>query len=492
MDNVEHRRKEFANKDSGCKNTSHNDESSTDGKMEEQRDEDKKAERRGLSLLTYIADELKRDYMLEHNEKKLKERRKRVYTFVKTPKELEKFLLFGFLLCFDVFLFIFTFLPLRLLLAAFTVLRRLCSSTHRNLLDPVQKIDILKAIILVTVISLMQYIDTSVIYHVVRIQSVIKLYVVYNMLDMADKLLASFGQDVLDALYWTATEPRGRKREHVGILPHLILSLVYVSLHTLLNLAQAIVLNVAINSFNKALLTIMISNQFIEIKSSVFKRFEKNNLFQMSCSDARERFHYLILLLVVGLRNLTEYDWNLEYAYRSFAPFAAVVIGSEFLVDWFKHAFITKFNNIQPEVYTMYRTFLAKNILHSKHDTVFTGHTDQVSRRMGFTALPLAVLLIKIIGQCVHLSGWRGILFATLAYFCLCALKLLISIRIFGKASEYVKDEVKIVGDSSNERIYNPSWSFEPLSSVQEIHGGFNSDTKLFSSRTSVVGESSF
>ena len=29
----------------------------------------------------------------------------------------------------------------------------------------------------------------------------------------------------------------------------------------MLNLAQAIVLNVAINSFNKALLTIMISNQ---------------------------------------------------------------------------------------------------------------------------------------------------------------------------------------------------------------------------------------
>ena len=28
--------------------------------------------------------------MLEHNQQKLKERRKRVYTFVKTPKELEK------------------------------------------------------------------------------------------------------------------------------------------------------------------------------------------------------------------------------------------------------------------------------------------------------------------------------------------------------------------------------------------------------------------
>ncbi len=44
----------------------------------------------GASLLSYIIDEVKRDYMLEFNEKKLRERRKRVYTFMKTPRELEK------------------------------------------------------------------------------------------------------------------------------------------------------------------------------------------------------------------------------------------------------------------------------------------------------------------------------------------------------------------------------------------------------------------
>ena len=44
----------------------------------------------GVSLLSYIVDEVKRDYLLEYNEKKLRERRKRVYTFMKTPRELEK------------------------------------------------------------------------------------------------------------------------------------------------------------------------------------------------------------------------------------------------------------------------------------------------------------------------------------------------------------------------------------------------------------------
>lgn len=46
-------------------------------------------------------------------------------------------------------------------------------------------------------------------------------------------------------------------------------------------LIQATTLNVAFNNHNKVLLIIMMSNNFIEIKGSVFKRFEKNNLFQV-------------------------------------------------------------------------------------------------------------------------------------------------------------------------------------------------------------------
>jgi hypothetical protein len=41
---------------------------------------------------------------------------------------------------------------------------------------------------------------------------------------------------------------------------------------------------VAINSFDHSLITLLISNQFVEIKGAVFKKFEKENLFQMSCA----------------------------------------------------------------------------------------------------------------------------------------------------------------------------------------------------------------
>lgn len=73
-------------------------------------------------------------------------------------------------------------------------------------------------------------VDTSVMYHLVKSQSVIKLYIFYNMLEVGDRLFSAFGQDTIDALLWTATEPRSRssRTRHLGTLPHLLFAVVYV------------------------------------------------------------------------------------------------------------------------------------------------------------------------------------------------------------------------------------------------------------------------
>ena len=39
---------------------------------------------------------------------------------------------------------------------------------------------------------------------------------------VGDRLFSAFGQDTIDALFWTATEPTLRKREHIGVIPHLL------------------------------------------------------------------------------------------------------------------------------------------------------------------------------------------------------------------------------------------------------------------------------
>ena len=50
--------------------------------------------------------------------------------------------------------------------------------------------------------------------------------------------------------------------------------------------------------------------QFVEIKVNVFKRVDKTNLCQITYSDVRERFHYMVLLFFVFVRNMKELQWN--------------------------------------------------------------------------------------------------------------------------------------------------------------------------------------
>lgn len=91
------------------------------------------------------------------------------------------------------------------------------------------------AILLVLGILALQRVDTSIIYHMVRGQSILKLYVIYNMLDIFERLLTSVGQDTLDSLYWLAVdrfcnEPgrRRRKRDAVNLVLHFVISNIYV------------------------------------------------------------------------------------------------------------------------------------------------------------------------------------------------------------------------------------------------------------------------
>ena len=67
-------------------------------------------------------------------------------------------------------------LPFLLLLVCFR---------DRRVLQPAQVCDILKGVILVICYFMMHYVDYSMMYHLIRGQSVIKLYIIYNMLEVS-------------------------------------------------------------------------------------------------------------------------------------------------------------------------------------------------------------------------------------------------------------------------------------------------------------------
>ncbi|KAI1288002.1 Protein TAPT1 -like protein [Halotydeus destructor] len=401
---------------------------------------------REANLWDYINGEVRRGYALENDEQKYIERRERFYSFLKIPLQLEKFLRYGFLQCADAFLFVFTLLPLRFVMSTWflisrpvkNLLRGRSVASSNQVLHPSETCDFLKGIIVIVAAFLMSYVDTSVLYHNIKTQSVMKLYIFFNMLDVADKLFSSFGQDILDALFWTATEPRSKKRESLTITPHLAMAVGYVFLHTVLVLLQATCLNVAINSKNKALLTIMMSNNFVELKGFVFKKFEKNNLFHMSCSDARERFCYIILLFVVFIQTLKEYNWS-EVQMMVLLEDCVYILLAEVLVDWTKHAFITRFNDIPIDIYSSYKISLAYDLAASKLKSAFSDHSDIVSRRMGFIPLPLGVLVFRIVSGAFPMYTYYVMTCGILLFLVLLSMKCWINIMILGQACEYIE-----------------------------------------------------
>uniref|UniRef100_A0A803TE66 Transmembrane anterior posterior transformation 1 n=1 Tax=Anolis carolinensis TaxID=28377 RepID=A0A803TE66_ANOCA len=423
-----------------------------------------------LSLFRFINAELTRGYFLEHNEAKYTERRERVYTCMRIPRELEKLMIFGIFLCLDAFLYVFTLLPLRVFLAVFRFITLPCYGLReRRLLQPAQVCDIFKGVILVICYFMMHYVDYSMMYHLIRGQSVIKLYIIYNMLEVADRLFSSFGQDILDALYWTATEPKERKRAHIGVIPHFFMAVLYVFLHAILIMVQATTLNVAFNSHNKSLLTIMMSNNFVEIKGSVFKKFEKNNLFQMSNSDIKERFTNYVLLLIVCLRNMEQFSWNPDHLWVLF-PDVCMVIASEIAVDIVKHAFITKFNDITADVYSEYRASLAFDLVSSRQKNV--------SDRMKMTSY---TNLIRVVTSSVKVQGVLAYACVVLFYCGLISLKVLNSIVLLGKSCQYVKEA------NMEEKLFNPPPTGTPGKPLGKPQSKYKSsqEEKLPSSVTS-------
>jgi len=73
-----------------------------------------------------------RGYMLEHDEERYSARRQKIYAFVRIPRELECFMVYGIMQCADSFLYIQTFLPVRFILAIWSLLTRSIATCLRR------------------------------------------------------------------------------------------------------------------------------------------------------------------------------------------------------------------------------------------------------------------------------------------------------------------------------------------------------------------------
>ncbi|ODQ52604.1 DUF747-domain-containing protein [Saitoella complicata NRRL Y-17804] len=333
-------------------------------------------------------------------------KQERVSNFLKIPGALEEVMAFGWLVCLDAFLYTFTILPLRFLLALPSLFSSLLSytpippipSSPPSHLKTSQKHDLLRFLLVLLSTSFLSLFDASKMYHTIRGQASIKLYVIFNLLEVADRLCGAIGVDVFDCLFGRGRRGGGESRRRRGVerMGFFVLGVAYNVLHAVVLFYQLVALNVAVNSYSNALLGLLLSNQFVEIKGSVFKKFEKENLFQVTCADIVERFQLTLMLLIIALRNTVELSasttLSLPLLFDLLSP-VLIVTGSEMAVDWLKHAFITKFNGLRPRVYKRYLDVLCRDYVVSEN--AFVDQSPAVARRIGFASLPLACVTIR-------------------------------------------------------------------------------------------------
>ncbi|EJT97330.1 DUF747-domain-containing protein [Dacryopinax primogenitus] len=432
-----------------------------------------------FSIWDYLRAELLATDADHHQEMKWE----RVENFLMIPLAVEKTITFGFLLSLDSFLYVFTILPIRSVIAIFRALGPPVVAVYSTLLPsflrpsrphpkvfwkplpPSSKADLLRmALVVCTFFILYQWSDTSRIYHSIRGQDTIKLYVIFNAVEVADRLLCALGQDLMDCLFSRSTlAPTTSQKtlRRIRTTGYFFLSLLYSCAHAMILIYYLTSLNVAINSYDNALLTLLLSNQFVEIKGSVFKKFEKDNLFQITCADIVERFQLGIMLFAIALRNMIEMRGSefsvLPQAFATKAsnqmwaiisPVAQVLL-SEVGVDWLKHAFICKFNSFRVTVYDRFTDVLCHDLisLRPSRKHTFVDHSPLVSRRLGLATIPLAVVLLRVTWQALlilhqqvqqqrdpYLWLWWT-LFGLTVWFSAVACKVLLGLRLLSYAA---------------------------------------------------------
>lgn len=282
------------------------------------------------------------------------------------PVYLEKFMILTLLASFDCFLYYFTILPVRLVHGIVNSLAQLPNRRRSR-----TRKERLIVFLILTASVILSKVDTSKVYHMIKRQSAVKLYMLYGVLDMADKMLSTLGQSLLIVVLSRGYQRRQRLQQAFFTC----LSLTYLVAHGYVLIYQTVALNVAVNSYSNSLLTLLLSVQFSEIKSSIFKKFDKEGLFQITIADVVERFQVIVLLLIIAIRNLVAKSGSISaiipnsWTLHSTSSIVigvlcgpvVSVIGSELIVDWAKHAYITKFNRIRPTIYDKFFYIIYKD-----------------------------------------------------------------------------------------------------------------------------------
>ena len=194
-------------------------------------------------------------------------------------------------------------------------------------------------------------------------------------------------------------------------------------------------LSVAVNSADNALLTILISGNFAEIKSTVFKKYNKSHLFKITTSDICERFKLALFLLLILFLNRFQGEMTASMV-DDYYTMCGIVLVAELISDWvslllcinvllrlscdvliisllfdliqIKHSFITKFNLIKSSAYFDYALVISGDVTGIGHEGLNLDSTHAAVKRLGLAQIPLACVTARYLHEAVRFAIQEG------------------------------------------------------------------------------------
>lgn len=144
-----------------------------------------------------------------------------------------------------------------------------CICLHLCLLAPQLESLAELSIILAVSTTINLFFDVSLVYHLIRSRSIIRLFTLFHIFYI---LQQSFGSLALEIRKSPKTPFR-----FIGLS-------ILTALHAAVIYLQVVVINVAINSDDSSFIAILSSRHVLELKGTVLKRYSPSSILQITCS----------------------------------------------------------------------------------------------------------------------------------------------------------------------------------------------------------------
>ena len=216
------------------------------------------------------------------------------------------------------------------------------------------------------------------------------------MLEIIERLVRSWGNFIVEALLCYDT------KKSWNFAAYYIGTLVYTLIHCYIHFWRVMLVSVAIVSTDSSMFMIVLTNNFAELKGTVFKKLDSKSLYPVMASDIVERVYLCIDVSIVLFRMLTSPQKS-KMPFVEVAYWVSVMIFLEIVTDWFKYMCVIKFNQIEVSTLKMYKQIHQVDMLTARQgvDTVAAsspGRTNQPCdhphKRLNFMPTPLAVIIL--------------------------------------------------------------------------------------------------